>query len=162
MSANQTTASLVEEYLTKKKDGKSDEQFKTTPITEVIVLICGHGGRDMRCGVMGPLLEAEFEEKFPTFGYRVLHEPPGMAQDTDSSKNNEQTELSARIGLVSHVGGHAFAGNVIIYVPRTFQTHPLAGLGVWYGRVEPRHVEGIVQQTIQRGTVIQELLRGTV
>jgi (2Fe-2S) ferredoxin len=31
---------------------------------------------------------------------------------------------------------------------------------IWYGRVEPKHVEGIVKETIGGGRVIQELLRG--
>jgi hypothetical protein len=33
---------------------------------------------------------------------------------------------------VSHVGGHKFAGNVIVYSP--------SGTGVWYGRVFPEKV----------------------
>ena len=37
---------------------------------------------------------------------------------------------------------------------------PLAGKGVWYGRVEPRHVWGIVEETVKGGRVVEELLRG--
>src|SRR5438876_978025 len=31
------------------------------PVEDVLVLICGHGGRDQRCGIYGPVLQAEFE-----------------------------------------------------------------------------------------------------
>ena len=33
-------------------------------------------------------------------------------------------------------------------------------MSTWYGRVEPRHVEGIVEQTLLRGEIIGELFRG--
>ena len=37
---------------------------------------------------------------------------------------------------------------------------PLCGQGIWYGRVEPRHVQGIMEETINRGVLIEDLLRG--
>jgi len=74
---------------------------------------------------------------------------------------------TARVGLISHIGGHKFAGNVILYIPHgsmlsTGQPNPLAGSGIWYGRVEPKHVEGIVQETLLGGRVIKELFRGGI
>jgi (2Fe-2S) ferredoxin len=39
---------------------------------------------------------------------------------------------------------------------------PLAGHAIWYGRVEPRHVEGILRETVLGGRVIKELVRGVV
>jgi hypothetical protein len=133
------------------------KQFRTRPVEEVVVLICGHGNRDMRCGVMGPLLESEFKDKLSRMGFK---EPGASTQDGQSLS---QSKL-AQVGLVSHIGGHVFAGNVIIYVPaaKDFESNPLAGRGVWYGRVEPKHVEGIVQKTILEGVVIEEILRGVV
>jgi (2Fe-2S) ferredoxin len=76
-------------------------------------------------------------------------------------------KLTARTGIISHIGGHKFAGNVIIYVPKkakapSRQPHPLAGCGIWYGRVEPRHVECIVTRTILNGEVIEDLFRGGI
>ena len=38
----------------------------------------------------------------------------------------------------------------------------LSGTGIWYGRVEPRHVQGILDATVMRGMVIEELFRGGV
>lgn len=56
----------------------------------------------------------------------------------------------------------ARAGNVIIYIPPSFTSNALAGRGIWYGRVEPGHVEGIVAKTIMEGKVIKELFRGGI
>jgi len=38
----------------------------------------------------------------------------------------------------------------------------LAGKGIWYGRVGPEHVEGIVQQTILEGKVVRDKFRGGI
>ncbi len=77
---------------------------------------------------------------------------------------------SVNVGGISHVGGHKWAGNVIIYVPPKYElvdhdlpiVSPLAGSGIWYGRVEPKHVDGIIKETILGGRIIQELFRGGV
>lgn len=105
------------------------------------IFICGHGGRDTRCGVMGPLLRDEFETHIKEASF----EPKGHRP---------------KVALISHIGGHVFAGNVIIYFPPTQTGHALAGKGIWYGRVEPRHVEGILKETVSKGNVIEELFRG--
>lgn len=65
------------------------------------------------------------------------------------------------IGCISHVGGHAWAGNVIVYLPEN-TANALAGTGMFYGRVEPRHVQGIIRETVLGGRVIRELWRGGV
>jgi len=140
----------------------SNARMPTTPITDVTILICGHEARDSRCGIMGPLLLEEFADKLSRKGFGVTSHA-GAIQDTQSLKD-QNPKYTAHLGLISHIGGHAFAGNVIIYIPSTklFQSSPLSGLGVWYGRVEPKHVEGIIQKTILEGIVIQELRRGVV
>ena len=93
---------------------------------------------------MGPLLQTEFRR----------------AIDRISAHNH----IAMQVALVSHTGGHKFAGNVIVYIPPGFRTDgemsPLAGQGVWYGRVEPRHVEGILAETVGRGRVVGDLVRG--
>ena len=133
-------------------------------VEEILVLICGHGGRDRRCGLFGPVLRAEFEARLPERGVEVLE---GPVEVDNPDKVLQSSQWSARVGLISHIGGHKFAGNVIIYLPPGLKTaegkeHPLAGHGIWYGRVEPRHVDGIVAETILKGTVIEELLRGGI
>lgn len=108
------------------------------PVTKPTVLICGHGGRDQRCGVLGPILQDGFRADFA------------------------RRNLDADVGLISHIGGHKYAGNVIIYLPPNMEDHPLSGAGIWYGRVRPEDVEGLVEETIVKGRVIIPMLRGGV
>ncbi|KAI0157588.1 Sucraseferredoxin-like protein [Xylariaceae sp. FL1272] len=137
-------------------------------VNEVLVLICGHGGRDMRCGVMGPVLQAEFERQLPNAGLTVLQGPAIDHSDSASlPETGDEVGKTARVGLISHIGGHKFAGNIIIYLPPTHKTsagapHPLAGHGVWYGRIEPRHVEGIIKETIVNGNIVTDHFRGAI
>ncbi|KAF2262910.1 hypothetical protein CC78DRAFT_294868 [Lojkania enalia] len=119
---------------------------KVQTITKPAILICGHGGRDARCGAVGPILRDEF--------VRML----------------ERKGVDGDVALISHVGGHKYAGNVIIYHPsfpalRTQKDREegrMSGAGIWYGRVEPRHVEGLVEETVMKGRIIEELFRGGV
>lgn len=112
----------------------------------------------MRCGLMAPVLEAEF--------HRVLH-----SQGFTSTSKGDATidgPKHANIGLISHVGGHKYAGNVIVYIPpemtvgASTEPHPLAAKGIWYGRVEPKHVQGIVNETILGGRVVTDHFRGGI
>ena len=160
---------------------RSPESWTMRISTKPTILICGHNKRDRRCGVLGPLLRAEFS----AWDYRqaTIDSNPGslhpeiadMAQGENLLKRLRPSDVPPDrlgplsrlplVGLVSHIGGHAWAGNVIIYLPPDHRLEagtisPLAGKGVWYGRVEPRHVEGIMNETIRKGTIIEELLRG--
>lgn len=123
-----------------------------------VVLICGHGGRDMRCGVMAPVLEEEFRHVLLTKGFTSA----GSNSDVIDSPEH------AHIGRISHIGGHKYAGNVIVYIPPGMSLegsstpHPLAGKGIWYGRIEPKHVQGIVDETILGGKVVVDHFRGGI
>ena len=134
-------------------------------LEEIVVFICGHGSRDKRCGIMGPLLRSEFQRSLTEAGFR-LPEPPAWTSVPRSDSLADMRPHNAIVGLVSHIGGHIWAGNVILYIPPTFPTaeglSQLAGKGIWYGRVEPKHVEGIVKETILGGRVIKELFRGGI
>lgn len=130
-------------------------------VDEILVLICGHGGRDERCGKLGPILREEFEEKLQRQNVALLHEAP-VPEAAEINTEVEGYVPTARVGMISHIGGHKWAGNVIIYIPPSFSANPLAGKGIWYGRVEPQHVEGIVGKTIMDGKVIKELFRGGI
>lgn len=44
------------------------------------------------------------------------------------------------VAKISHIGGHKYAGNVIIYLPN--------GTAIWYGRVTPRDVGAIVRHSL--------------
>ena len=113
---------------------------------------------------MGPLLETEFRRAMKDNGMNVFPPDDGSAP-TEPELDHK---LNARVALISHIGGHKWAGIVIIYIPPKFKPgglkstvlSKLAGRGIWYGRVEPKHVEGIVMETILGGKVIKELFRG--
>lgn len=142
------------------RDSELQSHFTSArPITEILVLICGHGGRDERCGKLGPLLRDEFEDHLARQGINLLSSAPEAGT---TSVNDTQQDASARVGLISHIGGHKWAGNVIVYVPPSLEKNALAGKGIWYGRVGPEHVEGIVKETVLEGKVIKELFRGGV
>lgn len=92
---------------------------------KTVVLICSHMKRDKRCGVLGPMIANEFYKLF------------------------KEKNIDAKIHEVSHVGGHKFAGNVIIYPG-----------GYWYGRVTPCLVKTLVENHIEKGNIVKELYRG--
>ncbi|KPM41264.1 hypothetical protein AK830_g5298 [Neonectria ditissima] len=151
-----------------RKDAYQGLLLGVQDVHDVLVLICGHGGRDARCGIVAPVLKAEFDEKLRGEGFDVLRgavqvglrDAPRIPGEVGAEKT------AARIGTISHIGGHKFAGNVIIYLPPSLKmgdkAHPLAGHGIWYGRVEPKHVEGIVRETILKGNVVADMFRGGI
>lgn len=116
----------------------------------------------MRCGIMQPVLQAEFK--------RVLRRKGFTTTGDENSKSTVDGPSHANIAAISHIGGHKYAGNVIIYIPPGLKSsssgetavNPLAGKGIWYGRVEPKHVEGIVEETIFKGNVVEEHFRGGI
>ena len=121
---------------------------------------------------MGPVLREEFERQLPGEGFEVLKGPieasPNVKEELLLEDGQDQKEgKGARVGLISHIGGHKFAGNVILYFPpgmkgKDGKEHDLVGCGIWYGRVEPKHVEGILKETVADGRVIEELFRGGI
>ncbi|PBP19284.1 Sucraseferredoxin-like protein [Diplocarpon rosae] len=139
-------------------------------INDIMVLICGHGGRDMRCGILGPVLREGFEMQLEKEKMHVWTSPVQVSDGTERARIEDKEQAigpAARVGLISHIGGHKFAGNVILYIPPGMKTadgqpHDFAGCGIWYGRVEPKHVEGIIRETVLGGKVILELFRGGI
>ncbi|KAL7666184.1 Altered inheritance of mitochondria protein 32 [[Candida] zeylanoides] len=111
-------------------EDRSNVVFEEGSHAKDLVLICGHNARDVRCGTLGPILKDEFD--------RVLQ--------------HKRLRHKVDVGFVSHIGGHAYAGNVLYFAQ--------GKSSVWYGRVFPDRVQGIIEETIQRGNIIRELYRG--
>ncbi|KAL7315813.1 hypothetical protein PS15m_004984 [Mucor circinelloides] len=101
-----------------------------------MILICSHRKRDKRCGVTAPILNREFDH---------------VLRDLDIHDGEGGTSVF----MVSHVGGHKFAGNVICYINK-------GKTGIWYGRVKSCHCREIIEETILKGKVIKELYRGSM
>ncbi|RYO37426.1 hypothetical protein AA0113_g11420 [Alternaria arborescens] len=77
-------------------------QLKARPCPhKYLILMCSQKTRDARCGQSAPLLRKEFERLLRPMGlYRDLHdERPG----------------GVGIYFISHVGGHKFSANVMVY-----------------------------------------------
>lgn len=135
-----------------------------------VILICSHRRRDVRCAVVAPKLEYAFSQTLQHEGWEVhtqLEDPTGPPLEDYPDEDGKEAELSRRLqeldedlpkkALIlktSHIGGHKYAGNVIIYMPR--------GAGVWYGRVTTHEVASIVHTTILGGRILPPLLRGGV
>ncbi|KAK3158960.1 hypothetical protein QOZ80_2AG0143930 [Eleusine coracana subsp. coracana] len=98
------------------------------------VFVCSHGSRDKRCGVCGPVLIERFREEINGLGL------------------DGQVFVSAS----SHVGGHKYAGNVIIF------SSDAKGevTGHWYGYVTPDDVPVLLHKHIGQGEIVDHLWRG--
>ena len=91
------------------------------------IFVCTHGLRDARCGQCGPPLAARFTAELAA---RSLAQPVTVSQ-------------------TSHVGGHAYAGNVLIYPG-----------GDWYGYVTPDDVPRLLETAVLRRRILPDLWRG--
>lgn len=71
-----------------------------------VILLCSQRTRDARCGQSAPLLRREFERHLRALGlYRDL---------------NDERPGGVGIYFISHVGGHKYAANVMVYRRRDF------------------------------------------
>ncbi|KAK4985795.1 hypothetical protein LTR66_008065 [Elasticomyces elasticus] len=113
-----------------------------------LILLCSQATRDARCGQSAPLLRREFERHLRPLGlYRDLHdERPG----------------GVGIYFISHVGGHKFSANVMIYRKAGAAGSKLEGEKVdeaaqcmWLARVRPEDCENIVRYTVLQGKVVK-------
>ncbi|PGH01432.1 hypothetical protein GX51_05239 [Blastomyces parvus] len=107
---------------------------------DYIILLCSHNRRDARCGISAPLIRRELERHL---------RPLGLHRDEDDTRPG-----GVGILYVSHVGGHKFAANVLIYRREAEQM-------IWLARVRPADCEAIVKQTVLKGKVVHvDQLRG--
>lgn len=121
------------------KEPKADKLPTSLNFTNNLayILICSHRTRDKRCGITAPILKKTFERELRN--HDIYRDPSDDRPD------------GVNIHFVSHVGGHKFAANVIIYLK--------TGEVIWLARVKPDHVEQIVEKTILQKQVFPDLLR---
>lgn len=132
-----------------------------------VILLCSQRTRDARCGISAPLLKREFERHLRTYG---------LYRDADDERPG-----GVGIYFISHVGGHKYAANVIVYRRRDFEWYKKkssseeeekkraeeqeaegATQGIWLARVRPEECENIVKFTVLQGKVVKpkDQLRG--
>ncbi|KAL6231312.1 hypothetical protein BDW75DRAFT_48247 [Aspergillus navahoensis] len=125
-----------------------------------VILLCSQKTRDARCGQSAPLLRREFERHLCPLGLHrdLADERPG----------------GVGIYFISHVGGHKYAANVIVYRRRNFdwykateaqvaEAEPVtanaadegASQCIWLARVRPEDCENIVRYTVLQGKVVK-------
>ena len=104
--------------------GRADVESEALPGRHVFV--CVHAARDERCGRCGPPLLAALTAAVESAGLEGV-----------------------TVRATSHVGGHKYAGNVLLYPE-----------GVWYGYVRPEDAERIVQDHLIGGRILVDLHRG--
>lgn len=150
---------------------KLKEEFGARDNSRDLWLVCGHAERDARCGDIGPLILGEMKEvardesrderseSCEMLRGEKLAESRDKARDQKYSESREKSHDSLRssreplTALISHIGGHAFAGNVLLFSGET-------GSSSWFGRVRPSHVQGLIKEWKQ-GRVVKELYRGS-
>lgn len=94
---------FIENVLVKGKEWAGGKE----PLSGLHVFVCAHASRDMRCGVCGPVLVKKFEEEIESRGLNV----------------------EVFVSACSHIGGHKYAGNVIIYSQgREMDWFPVIGM----------------------------------
>ncbi|CEI97543.1 hypothetical protein RMCBS344292_11674 [Rhizopus microsporus] len=76
-----------------------------------------------------------------------------LQKSLQQAASQDEEGNHVQIALSSHLGGHAFAGNVVIY------THH-GQRAIWYGRVTPCYCKDIVDNTLEDNKVIEDLVRG--
>ncbi|KAG0468911.1 hypothetical protein HPP92_018239 [Vanilla planifolia] len=122
---------LVEEVLVKETQWLPGA---VETLTGSFVFVCAHGTRDRRCGVCGPVLIRKFKEEI----------------------NSRGLQGQVSVSACSHIGGHKYAGNVIIF------SSSASGevTGHWYGYVTPVDVPLLLDQHIGKGEIVDYLWRG--
>lgn len=98
------------------------------PIDGRHVFVCVHAGRDERCGRCGPPVLAAIRGAVAAAGLDDV-----------------------RVRATSHVGGHKYAGNVLVYPE-----------GVWYGYMRPDDATRLVREHLVEGRLLSDLHRGTM
>lgn len=150
------------------------EQVTSRPSPHrALVLLCSQKTRDARCGQSAPLLRKELARHL---------QPLGLYRDLDDERPG-----GVGIYFISHVGGHKYSANVMIYrksdafgmdnlerakvegeVPMPSKDVPSEHAGdgaaqcLWLARIKPEDCENLVKFTILQGKVVKphQQLRG--
>lgn len=122
---------FVEEFILREEEWQPGRAEK---LDGYYIFVCAHGSRDMRCGVCGPALVERFEKE----------------------RASQRLDNSVHVRACSHIGGHKFAGNVLIYGKDSKGKIR----GHWYGYVTPSDVARLLDEHVNEGRIVDKLWRG--
>lgn len=122
---------FVEEVLVNGSDFLSERKEN---LQGSYIFVCAHTRRDMRCGVCGPVLIDGFTKEI----------------------TDRQIASNVFVKACSHIGGHKYAGNVVIYSRDA--SSEIAGH--WYGYVTPKDVLVLLDDHIGKSKIVDKLWRG--
>lgn len=138
---------------------------------KALILLCSQKTRDARCGQSAPLLRKEFQRHL---------QPLGLYRDLDDERPG-----GVGIYFISHVGGHKYSANVMVYrkgeakeadgeekgEETKDQQEEKKEIGegqeeegdqevgaaqcIWLARIRPEDCEGIVKFTVLQGKVVK-------
>jgi Sucrase/ferredoxin-like len=159
-TAEGSGASAPEGEVKEDVDITSLTSLRSRPLPHAaVILLCSQKTRDARCGQSAPLLKREFERHLRTHG---------LYRDA-----NDERPGGVSVYFISHVGGHKYSANVIIYRRRDFEWYKKtaaaadsdpeknedeeegAAQGIWLARVRPEECENIVKHTILQGKLVK-------
>lgn len=135
----------------------TDQLFAHPCPHRYLILLCSQKTRDARCGQSAPLLRRELERQL---------RPLGLYRDL-----NDERPGGVGIYFISHVGGHKYSANMIVYrrsdaagtgiasnaAPKGDEDDGLqeAAQCIWLARVKPADCENIVRYTVLQGKVVK-------
>ncbi|KAF8651386.1 hypothetical protein AX16_004809 [Volvariella volvacea WC 439] len=96
-------------------------KLDTSKKDEIHLLVCTHGARDCRCGTTGGQV------------FDALRDEVERRKAIDSDGIMQRV----KVGAVSHVGGHAYAANLLVFP-----------YGEWLGYVKPEHVPSVLDSIL--------------
>lgn len=159
-----TTSPLATEFETMPDLGRNADLRMRPCRHGAVILLCSHRTRDARCGISAPILRRELERQL---------RPLGLLRDVDDERPG-----GVGIYFVSHVGGHKYSANMLIYRrgqgtwddivgPEPKGNHSTNGQldasehdqgavqGIWLARVSPKDCPDIVKHVVLAGRLFE-------
>ena len=135
-------ASFVLQPTPLKQSSELHQYNSCTPPWNKLVLVCVHNARDKRCGRAGPQVITELESLLSK------KKQEQRQQQQQQAEQNFDSDLSIAVRGSSHIGGHQYAGTLIV-CPE----------GRWYGRITKSNTAELLEHVIH-GTVFSKCERG--
>ncbi|SCU86895.1 LAFA_0E03642g1_1 [Lachancea sp. 'fantastica'] len=97
-----------------------------------ITLVCGHNERDERCGLIAPQIIEKLD-----------------------------AQVDSDLAIISHIGGHKFAGNIIFYNFLGLDSSKAAKVdGLWFGKILPSAVPTLLSH-LKKKEIVTPWFRGS-